>query len=407
MVKRFTWERPPFEYCPKCTQETLGLLSAGGDRMILRCTECRHTIHVPLPELNKKTIYLDQFVFSALFKLKGGGRPPIGQHEFYQELEPLLRRVVLLQQAILPHSDVHSSETIVFSDARGLREAYESLGEDVSLKDTHDIEINQVFAYAAAFRDEAEPQLNLVPDEVLDHGWNEWLPDMRITVNGDYSMFAEGIRRERDHGFAALKSLFENWANEKPSFGAVLRRELRLGAHKRSALAQVMARMTRAQGELNVDELLHASLEPIWREFRMLTDFFQTASPEGNEAGAVRRVGEFWDWPRFREMPFNQISANLFAGLGRRVAMGQRKFTRGIMNDIRTIAAYAPYVDAMFIDRECAELLSEEPLRSTLSYRAKIFSYSSAGAFLDYLRELDANASQEIRQYAQRIYGFS
>ena len=29
--------------------------------------------------------------------------------------------------------------------------------------------------------------------------------------------------------------------------------------------------------------------------------------------------------------------------------------TRGFMNDVRAISAYAPYVDAMFVDRECAD----------------------------------------------------
>lgn len=28
--------------------------------------------------------------------------------------------------------------------------------------------------------------------------------------------------------------------------------------------------------------------------------------------------------------------------------------TRGFMNDVRAISAYAPYVDAMFVDNECA-----------------------------------------------------
>lgn len=405
MARTFTWERAPFEPCPQCSSQTLGFLTVRGKAMALRCTECRYTINVPLPELNKATIYLDQFVFSAIFKMKGGGRTPLGKQGFYEELEPLLRRVVLLQQAILPHSDVHSSETIVFEDARGLREAYEGLGGDVSLKSTHDVEANQVFAYATAFRDGGEPVLQLTPDQILDTDWNEWLPEMRIALNTDYSVFAAGIRRDRDHGFAALKGVFDSWAHESPTFHDLLRRELRFGAHRRAALAHVMMRMAQAHADIDVDEILNASMEPIWREFRLLVSFFGGDKSEAGEAEAVRRVGECWDWPRFREMQFHKISAYLFAALGRRVAMGQKLFTRGIMNDIRAIAAYAPYVDAMFVDRECAELLNEEPLKSALSYRARIFSYSNADAFLDYLRALEANASDEVRGCAKRIYG--
>ncbi len=69
---------------------------------------------------------------------------------------------------------------------------------------------------------------------------------------------------------------------------------------------------------------------------------------------------------------------------------GQSKFTRGLMTDTQAIAAYAPYVDAMFIDRECALLLGEGELRRDLHYRARIYSYANKDAFLAYLRELEA-----------------
>ena len=65
----------------------------------------------------------------------------------------------------------------------------------------------------------------------------------------------------------------------------------------------------------------------------------------------------------------NLNQANKLAHLRRilqyssRVAGGQRRVTRGFMNDVRAISTYAPYVDAMFIDRECADLLGEGRLR--------------------------------------------
>lgn len=39
-----------------------------------------------------------------------------------------LRRVVLLQQAILEHSDIHRDETAVFHEASALCRAYEMIG---------------------------------------------------------------------------------------------------------------------------------------------------------------------------------------------------------------------------------------------------------------------------------------
>lgn len=134
----------------------------------------------------------------------------------------------------------------------------------------------------------------------------------------------------------------------------------------------------------------------------MLCDFLHEGAFDEE---AMRCVGAFWDWPRLHEMPFNRILAYLFAAFGRRVTMGQRKFTRGIMTDFRAIAAYAPYVDAMFIDRECALLLGEGELRNDLDYRARIYSYASKDEFLAYLRDLEARATADVRRYAERIYG--
>lgn len=404
MGKSFIWERGPFEQCPRCHELTLGLLSAGRNVMTLRCTGCRYTHNEILPGVDKATIYLDQFMFSAIFKIKAGGQAPRGHQNFYDELVPLLRRVVLLQQALLPHSDLHSNETIVFRDPRGLRDAYEHIGGDASLSDTRDIEMKQIFAFARAFRDGGEPLLQLTPDEVLREPRNDWLPDMRIGVNADYSQFADGIRRERDKGFDALSNLVAAWAEEKPTFRVLLRREEQFGKHRRAALATVMQRMASAEIDGNGMELFYAALEPVLREFLMLWDFFG----EGiSDHETMRLIGEFWDWPRLNEMPFSRLLSYLLAAFGRRVSMGQRKFTRGIMTDFQAIAAYAPYVDAMFIDRECALLLGEGELLRELNYRARIFSYANKDEFLAYLRQLEAQATAEVRDYAERIYGIS
>lgn len=370
--------------------------------MTLRCIKCRYSHSEVLPKLEKAVIYLDQFVFSAIFKINAGGRAPLGHQDFYDELIPLLRRVVLLQQAILPHSDLHFNETIVFRDPRGLRDAYEDIGGDISLRDSRDVEMDQVFAFARAFRDGGEPNLTLVSDEILEGLRNDWLPDMRISLNADYSQFAEGIRRERDRGFAALSEVVQSWAEEKPSFKELLRRESQFGRHRRIARLAVVRRMANAAASGDGMALLNASVEPVWREFLMLRDLLRG---DASDEDAMRRVDLFWDWPRLHEMPFNRIFAYLFAAFGRRVTMGQRKFTRGLMADFQAIAAYAPYVDAMFIDRECALLLGEGELQRDLHYRARIFSYANKDAFLAYLRELEARTSAEIREYAARIYG--
>jgi len=180
MAKRFTWERGPFGKCPKCGRDTLGILSAGGHRVTLRCTECRYSHSEGLPEVDKRIVYLDQSIFSFLFQAKGGGRLPVGHEEFARELYRRVRRVVLLQQVLFPHSDVHHDETIVYHSANELRAAYEFIGGDARLMDTRDVERMQMWEYAQAYIEQREPALSFEVDQILESNRNEWLPDMHI-----------------------------------------------------------------------------------------------------------------------------------------------------------------------------------------------------------------------------------
>lgn len=59
----------------------------------------------------------------------------------------------------------------------------------------------------------------------------------------------------------------------------------------------------------------------------------------------------------------------------------------------------------MFVDNECAALLSEQPLRGDLKFKAKIFSLNSADAFLRYLADMEAATPAAVRAFAEHIYG--
>jgi hypothetical protein len=98
--------------------------------------------------------------------------------------------------------------------------------------------------------------------------------------------------------------------------------------------------------------------------------------------------------------------AYLFAALGWKISCGQRKpITGGILNDFSAIATYGPYVDAMFVDRECGELLKHPSLRSDLKLRAKIFSLQSRDEFLEYLTVLANGTPDAVVAYSKELYG--
>jgi len=404
MSRRFTWERAPFIRCPACQKQTLGILSAGGELLTRRCTDCRYSHPEPLPELDKKVLYLDQNAFSLLFSIRSGGRLPRGHEEFAREMHRRLKRLVLLQQTILPHSDIHRDETTVFRQADALREAYEIIGGDVAFTDRHSIEQVQVFEYSRAYLEDRDPNLNFDVDEVLEDERNEWLPNMHIGVHLDYSQFAAELRESRDSGHTAMMRLVDQWVTGRPTFDAVLKNELNAFASERmNGLIAAVDALNSAAGNPDPMVAFNAYHNPILREHATLRSAFIEAGRNERDAGA--EVIRCWAWERNREIPHHRISAYLFAALARRVVGGQRRVTRGFMNDVRAISTYVPYVDAMFVDRECAELLGEGRLREELEYKARIFSFADTGAFIDYLDSLEQAVTDEVRQYATAIYG--
>src|SRR3546814_5976721 len=69
--RAFTWDRAPWSRCARCVEHTLGFMSGGDHSIVWRCSRCQYRVVEPLAQVDKKVIYIDQFVFSELFKLVG------------------------------------------------------------------------------------------------------------------------------------------------------------------------------------------------------------------------------------------------------------------------------------------------------------------------------------------------
>jgi hypothetical protein len=382
----------------------MGRLSAGGDLLTNRCTNCRATAQIPLPELDKEAIYLDQFMFSMIYNVKNEENLPKGHEAFAKEVYELLRRCVLLQQVFLPHSDIHHDETTVFHSPIDLRGLYQFFGGDVSVMDSRDVELLQDIQFAKAYFDGEEPEVSLDIDEIVDGRRNEWLPDMHVGVRPDYSQFADNIRTVRSEVHDALKQLADTWLVKKASFAGVLESEFSaIGPTKKQAFAKWFEEVSNPDPSDPL-ALFESSGRPIYREYRELCHLLEDRGVDEDEQ--VIEIMKFWDWERQREIPHQRISSYLFAAVARRVVMGEKKIIdRGLVNDVRTISTYAPYVDALFIDKRCAALLKEEPLGADLEYKARIFSLSDPDEFLGYLQEIESKTPDDVREHAAMIYG--
>jgi hypothetical protein len=279
------------------------------------------------------------------------------------------------------------------------------LGGETRFKDHYEIELGQVLKFARAYIDKTEPQISFDVDEILEGSRNSWLPDLHITANMDWSAIADDVRARADSIAPEWESLYNFWKNSKPTFEQVLAHELNSFRNaKVGAIDSIRARLDAAIDAGNAHEALNIPHHPVVREVNALKRMFSESGVGSNQLGNA--VTTFWDWDGNKAMPVHRISAYLFAAIARKLATGQKRLpSRGMSSDIVAISTYGPYVDAMFLDNECAALLSEEPLKSEIGISARIFSLNSAEAFLEYLDTLAISTPCEIREEAAEIYG--
>jgi hypothetical protein len=197
----------------------------------------------------------------------------------------------------------------------------------------------------------------------------------------------------------------DGWRRRGLGFDEVL--EIELNAYydsRTAALKDHLLRYQQAEADGDVMGLWNLSVSPIALEMSTLGHIFKEAGIADDDHAAA--TSRFWAWEGTREMPFGRILAYMFAALAGQVKAGRKKpASPGFMNDVTAIAAYAPFVDAMFLDKECAALLTQGRPKRELAYRARIFSLTNKDDFLTYLGELEAAASDEVRRYASIIYG--
>lgn len=380
------------------------MILINSDSVSRRCSSCRYERLDTLPSPDKKVIYLDQFVFSQLFKVHSGGS--LGEHrQFWIEMEARVRRTVLLQQAIFPASNIHFSETTVSPFSEGLRAALESYGgDDASFLNSDDIKRAQSLQCFKAYRaSQNTPTYDLNVDHALSGKRNSWLSLMRVHVKANFSLFADNIRQNMNISGDSMERIFKEWALKKPTFAEALKVELEsYGSSRAQILGQRLNEHDVALKSGDVMAALDASGHPVVREFMELTRQLQA---EGmSEDAAAGEVLRFWTWPGNWTQPALVISAHLFAQLARKVAAGQRKVTRGLINDVTAISVYGPYVDAMFVDRECAALIKEVFRKNDIPLRARVFSLRDKDDFLAYLENLEASAPPEVKEMATHLY---
>jgi hypothetical protein len=411
---------PPYKTCPKCGQETFGVLTISGNSYSRRCLACWHMVHrFALPKLQKKIIYLDQYVVSNLMKLDNPvlqRNDSLKTNHFWQELRDLLMELRRLQLIVCPDSASHVSESRISPFNAELKKTYENLSSGVTFKSFDWICSDQIGELAHAWSDGREPVFHFDARNVLYKDPNEWSERYYITFQDNAFIIPDEIKAARTYMQAHVAGLFRDvWGKETQTFQYWYDLERKgyqghLGAavvrSKRERLESMLA--YRAGIEPSLEELgkvLPSSAEALLAGLQHIMRFPRDGSertPE--EIDALEK--SFGQANRIADAPFVKLQSMMYAAIAMRAAAGQKEPpNEGMTTDIETVAYLLPYCDAMLMDNDCRALLLNIPMTLRPAEVARVYSLNSRTEFLAHLRSIRDSITPEHIEALRDVYG--
>jgi hypothetical protein len=393
------FENPPFIKCPKCNQETFGVLIINSNGYYRRCKNCGYAPHqqIVLPKLDKKVIYLDQFAISNMAKAINPQIQRSKPDEFWEKLHEKIYNMCRKQLIVCPSSEFHELESIFFGKPEILKKVYENISGGISFLDRGTLKQYQICELAEQWV-KGNYDYKVIPErkEYLHGNLNAWEEKFYVTFPLNMEQKDEEIKYKKNlHN--NLSNYFEKFKNVKNfDFEKVFNEEVESFGKK-------------------IMECFYEYISQPFLQFQLPTESALIVSFIGftferngiKKENKFEKVKEFFHTAKMENIPFVKIEALLWAAIARQYAKGGKKqpVSQSISNDVSIISYYLPLCDCMFIDNECREFLRQHPLCDELKYPAKIYSKNCKEDFLVYLDEIEKNASNDILKAVNEVYG--
>lgn len=400
----------PFILCPNCKQKEFGVLTINAYSYVRRCRNCRHDETYKLPSLKKKIIYIDQFAISDMMKsinLHVGKMDKVDP--FFKALFEKLDRLNKLQLINCPDSQNHFNESLVSPYYKALKRMYEQLSNGTTFYDAETIKrfeiTNNFYEWLGEKRDPLSIEDILMGDNI--DGWQDHFI-ISVSLRDQNPQLAIDIRSERDKTSTELEQIFKRWQTEKTktfeqwyqeecsSFGKAILNNY-IGALV--DYENLVNKSTSVSSDTLSSLLSSASVT--------ITYINQKLREKGlSDEAVLEKTCKYFLSEKIKEIPYLKISASLFAALAREASLGRKKPpTKGMLNDIEVIAAYAPFCDALFVDNECRRLADLKEAQTKYDLSSKVFSRDNKEAFLAFLDQIEKDATKEHLDLVNQVYG--
>lgn len=368
--------------CPGCgAEKSFGIIDVHRTEVSRGCGSCRYLDSVGLPAIKKKVIYLDQFFFSHTFR---------GKEPRFMEAAAKIKRMAALQLLVAPYSSVHEDETHQWKDRYDdLFDFIKASSRGHEFEPAYEVERIQVINGFNAWLKGKLPGYEPSRDEAVPAEADHWDSYFRIEVGG-YTGEVDLIRQLKGQAVEGLVDLFPGWRESRLTFEENLRAEhdaackmyldFYIQFAARIASGDFMAFVNSPIASMVVQGMMHCLPDTTPMDERL------------------RKCATFLKSEHFAQLPYQWVSAHIYATLKKMVKDGaytnrEKALERlaGFYEDVKHIATYAPYCDAIVIDQPMAALVSKPTIALEETFGVRVFSLNNWGDLLAWLDGLETN----------------
>ena len=337
---------------------------------------CGASETVRLPIIKKKILYLDQCFFSSMFR------------DVDARIEPLaikIRQLIHQQQLVTPFSDLHEIESLQWGDCQK-KELFQFIkrhavghafkfGEEVWSAQLH----RAFEAYLNSSDNQGVSEDDALPADI--HRWDDytWVDICR-------SLEDPSETKHLKNDFAKqLLSEFPKWRQRKLTY--------------KELYAEVASEFS-----VDIKDLIP----------RIIAQMRSFAERQVGDVKARQAFEAFLISAEFNSVPFIDIANTLYAKLRQKIQTStaytnQEKALdkyKSFAFDVCFISTYAPYCDAMVIDKAMCQWLCEKDVWFAKKYKTRLFPYSNDGLddLSQWLDNIQNSILEDMKQNIRLAY---
>ena len=266
----------------------------------------------------------------------------------------------------------------------------------------YEVERNQIIRAFQAFLAGGPPEFERTENDAIEGNVHVWDDYFWFDV-GFYFKDIERVRDLKRQAVENLVGLFESWRESTTTFDQDVSAEIETaGKNYIDSYLEFAGRLARG----DYSALLNAPIMSTVVQAMLNCLPEKTPSAEG-----LRQVERFLASEHFSRIPYQTLSARIFAKLKSMIQGGaytdrEEALQRlhGFLYDVKHVAAYASYCDAIVMDQAMAALVADRRVGLEDSYGVKVFSLNNWSELFTWFDALEAGMTPEHKAGLSAAY---